>query len=115
MWNGGGLPETRGTGVNGALLYGLIMPVGGLPLRVGEQIKIVWRMTGNGSLAATATSPSGSPTPLTFGPAQHLSSNYQRPGDEWGTGYLFATPGCWHLHFGRVDTQADAWLEIVTA
>jgi hypothetical protein len=84
----------------------------GLPLRVGEQIKIVWRMTGRGPLVATARSPSGAPTPLTFGPAEHLSSSYQRPGDEWGTGYLFPHPGCWHLHFARDDTQADVWFEI---
>jgi hypothetical protein len=111
---GGGLPETRGTATGGAQLYGLVMPEAGLPLRVGEQIKIVWRMTGHGPLVATLTSPSGAPTPLTFGPAAHLSSSYNRPGDEWGTGYLFTDPGCWHLHFARDDAAGDAWFRIVT-
>jgi hypothetical protein len=113
--DGGNIPETKGTGVNGADLYGLVMPGAGLPLRVGEQVKIVWRMTGHGPLLATATSPSGAPTPLTFGPDEHLSSSYQRPGDEWGTGYLFTEPGCSHLHFARDDTTADVWFEIATA
>jgi hypothetical protein len=109
---GGNPPETKGNGVHGASLYGLVM-ARRLPLRVGEQIKIVWRMTGRGPLLATAMSPSGAPTPLTFGPDEHSGSNYQRPGDEWGTGYLFTKPGCWHLHFARDDTQADVWFAIV--
>jgi hypothetical protein len=111
-WKGGDQPETRGTALHGAELFGLVMPEQGLPLRVDEQIKIVWRMTGRGPLVASATSPSGVPTPLTFGPEEHGGSNYLRSGQEWGTGYLFPEPGCWHLHFARDDTQGDVWFEI---
>jgi hypothetical protein len=86
----------------------------GLPLRVGDQVKIVWRMTGDGPLVATATSPADVPTPLAFGPAEHGGSTYDRPGDEWGVGYVFTEPGCWHLHFARTDTQGDVWVEVVS-
>lgn len=113
-WAGGDVPETKGTVAgSGATLYGLVMPEAGLPLRVGEQIKIVWRMTGHGPLLATAASPSGIPAPLSFGPDAHGGSTYQRPGDEWGTGYVFPQDGCWHLHFARDDVQAEVWIEIV--
>jgi hypothetical protein len=107
-----GFPETKGTTVNDVQLYGLVMPAAGLPLRVGEEIKFVWRMTGHGPLAVTATSSSGAPTSPTFGPEEHGGSNYDRPGDEWGTGYRFTEPGCWRLHLARDDTQGDVWFNI---
>ena len=107
-----GSPETKGTVLDSAQLYGLVMPEAGFPLRVGEEIKIVWRMTGHGSLTATAVGPSGHPAPLTFGPEEHGGSNYDRPGDEWGTGYRLTEPGCWQLHLARDDTQGDVWLSI---
>lgn len=106
-----GSPETKGTAIDGARLYGLVMGAG-VPLGVGEEIKIVWRMSGRGPLSATATSPSGLDAPLTFGPEEHNGSTYDRPGDEWGTGYRFPEPGCWHLHLERDDTQAEVWFNI---
>lgn len=81
-------------------------------LRVGQEVKIVWRMTGTGDLAITVISPSGQSAPLTFGPEPHGGSTYERPGDEWGSGYRFDEPGCWHLHLERLDTAGDVWLEI---
>jgi hypothetical protein len=112
---GAGPPETRGTVVGDGELFGLVLPEHGLPLRATDRIKIVWRMTGSGPLVATATSPSGTPTPLDWGPDEHGGSNYDRPGDEWGAGYRFDEYGCWHLHLARDDTQADVWLDIAPA
>jgi len=78
-------------------LHGLVMAA---PITVGKLVKIVWRMTGSGPLTATATDPDGQPLALEFGPTRHLSSNYNRPGDEWGTGYLQ------HLTRSAIDKPA---------
>jgi hypothetical protein len=100
--------EVRGTSAS-AEIYGLIMAAS---LRVGDEIKIVWRMTGTGDLAITATGPSGRSVPLRFGPEPHGGSTYERPGDEWGSGYLFDESGCWHLHLERLASAGDVWLEV---
>ena len=76
----------------------------------GHQLKVVWRMTGHGPIHLTTTGPHHHRIPLTWGPTRHLSSNYRRPGDEWGAGYHFPTPGCWQLHVNRRDNAADIWI-----
>jgi hypothetical protein len=68
-------------------------------------------MTGVGGLDAGSISPSGKPVALTWLEV-HRGSNYDRPGDEWGTGYLFNEPGCWHLTFKRSNSEADVWLTV---
>jgi hypothetical protein len=83
-----------------------------LPIRTGEQVKIVWRMTGSGPLQLSAISPHGKAVPLKWGPEAHGGSNYDRPGDEWGAGYQFTTAGCWHLHAQRTIGSADLWLRV---
>lgn len=104
-------PEIEGTG-HGATLYGVVMTTTPLPLRAREQVKIVWRMTGTGPLTLTATSPQGKPVPLPWGPEPHDSSNYNRPGQEWGAGYDLTAAGCWHLHAQRGSAYADVWLPV---
>lgn len=99
--------EVRGT-AGSAQLYGLV--IAKQPIRVGAPVKIVWRMTGTGDLVVAATAPSGHDLPLTFGPEKHGGSTYDRPGDEWGTGYTFPEPGCWTLHLQRDDARGDVWL-----
>lgn len=103
--------EVRGRG-RGTTLYGLIMVTRPLPLLTGESVKIVWRMTGSGPLQVTTTSPRGKAVPLQFGPGLHRSSSYDRPGQEWGTGFRFNAAGCWHVHFQRTHGSADVWLQI---
>lgn len=104
-------PEVQGTG-DGATLYGLIMTAAPMPVRVGEQVKIVWRMTGSGPLHLTVTNPQGKRLALQWGPEGHGSSNFDRPGQEWGAGYLFKTAGCWHLHAQRTNASGDVWLQV---
>jgi hypothetical protein len=104
-------PEVRGTSKT-ASLYGLIMTTMSPPIRTGEQVKVVWRMTGAGPLQLSAISPGGKRVALLFGPQLHISSDYDRPGQEWGSGYEFATSGCWHLHAARDDAKADVWLRV---
>lgn len=104
-------PEVHGTSSRGQL-WGLVMVQQPLPIRVGEDVKIVWRMTGRGSIRLTSRSPRRQLVPLVFGPAVHPTSTYTRPGDEWGAGYRFSQPGCWQLHAQRLDAAGDVWLSV---
>jgi hypothetical protein len=111
---GAGFPEVERSS-DRVQLWGLIMADGpDSPLRVNEQVKIVWRITGSGELRLTSIAPDGRPHPLQWGPDGHLSSTYRRPGQEWGAGYLFTQPGCWNLHAIRGDATADVWLNIAS-
>jgi hypothetical protein len=86
-----------------------------LPARVGDQEKIVWRMTGTGfPLTLEAIGPDGTFHQPVWGPSAHLSSDWDRPGDEWGAGYLFTAPGCWDLRAIRGGATADVWLRVVS-
>jgi|SRR5580700_11251779 hypothetical protein len=111
------LAEVEGTG-HGATLWGLLMFPHPLPARVGDQEKIVWRMTGSSwPLALAAIGPDGTRHPLLWGPAAHLpGSNWpgkNKPGDEWGAGYVFTEPGCWDLRAVRGGATADVWLTVI--
>lgn len=81
-------------------------------LRVHEDVKIVWRVTGRGPLRLSSIDPSGRKHRLQWGPYPHLSSNYERPGQEWGAGYRFGVPGCWTLRAVRGHSSADAWVTV---
>jgi hypothetical protein len=97
-------------GQGSASLWGLILSP--LPIRTGDDVKIVWRMTGSGSMRVRAVSPGGRVAPLAWGPDLHGGSTYHRPGEEWGVGYRFTVPGCWRLHAQRDDGEANAWLYV---
>jgi len=104
--------EVRGTTRSGTL-WGLLLGPGAVPPRAGDELKIVWRMTGQGPLRVRFTAPDGKPKPLAFGPEAHRgASSYQRPGDEWGTGFRFTTPGCWHIRLTRSNNVGDVWLDV---
>jgi hypothetical protein len=96
---GAGLPERQGIG-HGVTLWGLFFA----PKAVaGNEIKIAWRMTGAGDLTMTASGPDGATTKPTWGPEGHGGSSFHRPGDEWGTGWVFPSAGCW-----RIDAKRDS-------
>ncbi len=95
-----------------ASVYGLLFLTRS-PIRAGDEVKIVWRMTGQGDLSVTSVSPSNRPGSLIFGPEPHTGSTYDGPGDEWGTGFLFDEPGCWHIHLQRTVGAGDVWINVV--
>ncbi len=101
--------EVMGNAPTGSL-YGLLFV--DPPVRAGEEVKIVWRMTGSGELLVAARQ-GGRPARLTFGPERHGGSNWSRPGEEWGTGFVFPAPGCWHIRLTRGDLAGDVWLDVV--
>jgi hypothetical protein len=51
--------------------------------------------------------------PAGLGPDAHLGSNWDKPGDEWGAGYVFTAPGCWDLRAIRGHATADVWIRVV--
>jgi len=108
----GPIPQVQGTG-HGAQMWGLLMFSHPGPPRVGDQEKIVWRMTGSGLFTLTAISPSGVRHPPVQGPDLHSSSNWDMPGTEWGAIYVFNVPGCWDLHAARGSSYADVWIRVV--
>jgi hypothetical protein len=103
--------EIKGASRKGSL-WGLALGPARLPLRAGDELKIVWRMTGTGPLNVVFRSPDGEGHSLVFGPDAHLGSSWTRPGDEWGTGFKFDAAGCWHIHLARTDVSGDVWLDV---
>ena len=97
----------------GATLWAL--PMSPLPFDAGPQVKIVWRMTGSGPPQFTVTKPGGGkdPNALEWGPEEHASSSWHRPGDEWGTGFRFTGPGCWHITVRRADGVGTLAVRVV--
>jgi hypothetical protein len=104
-----GLPETQGT-ATGVQLWALFFAV--MPIHPKQELKIVWRMTGVGSFHLSTHGPHGMPAQPTFGPEEHGGSNWNRPGDEWGSGFIFPVAGCWDLHATRGTASGDVWLMV---
>ena len=108
-------PEVQGTPTqanNQTSLYGWIMAKGVPPIRVGVDVKVVWRMPGEGNLRVQLLNPDGAEKALAWGPEEHSGSNYVRPGREWGTGFVLNSPGCWELRLATDTTAAAVWIDV---
>lgn len=81
--------------------------------RTGEDEKIVWRITGESDeFQAQAQSEDGTivePIWMEY----HGGSNWQRPGQEWGTGFNFPTAGCWTITVSRDETIGMISLDVL--
>jgi hypothetical protein len=82
------------------------------PIQAGVEVKIVWHMTGTGALGVATVGPKGISARMTAGPQEHGGSNWDRPGDEWGTAFVFQVAGCWDVHADRGGTAGDVWLVV---
>jgi hypothetical protein len=80
------------------------------PLHAGADVKIVWRMTGSGGFRIVGSGPAGAAARLTFGPDGPRGSTWTRPGEEWGTSFVFPSAGCWDMHAARDTASGDVWL-----
>src|SRR5260370_7882 len=81
----------------------------GVRVHSGQEVKVVWRMTGAGELQLGAVGPAGRRISPDWIQA-HEGSNWQRPGQEWGSGFTFPVAGCWDLHATRGASSGDVWL-----
>ncbi|MFE9202860.1 hypothetical protein [Micromonospora sp. NPDC007230] len=100
--------DLQGTG-DGATLWAMLFSTA---LRTGTEIKVVWRMTGSGDFSISATGPDGKAVKPVWGPEPHGGSNWNRPGDEWGTGWVFPTPGCWTINATRTSGTGSLVLRV---
>ena len=100
-----GFPEVRGVKLWALLFY---QP----PAIAGKDVKIVIKMTGNGTFHIRAVGLAGTTLKHTW-IEPHTGSNWNRPGDEWGTGWRFPTAGCWRLHATRRRTSGDIFLQVI--
>jgi hypothetical protein len=75
---------------------------------------ILWRATGSGAFQVYASGPGTARLLPINGPDPHPGgSNWQRPGDEWQTNFIFPTPGCWQVQVTRgADLHASIWLSV---
>ncbi len=79
-----------------------------------EDLKIVWRITGSGKqFTVQARNEDGTIVFPTWGPDDHGSSTWERPGYEWGTGFNFPQPGCWTLTATRGTTKGEIRLDVL--
>ena len=89
------------------------LPLNPTPPKVGDSLKIVWRVTGKGPLHVRFRDPQGRTHPLVFGPQRHSSSTFRHPGEEWGTGFAFDTPGCWTIRVRRSGADSTVGIRVV--
>ena len=97
--------------VKGSRLWALVF--GPVPIKARTDTKIVWRMGGSGTFDIGAKTTNGTSAQLTFGPEFHTSSDWNIPNtDEWGTGFIFPTAGCWRVHASRGAMTGDVYFLI---
>lgn len=105
-----GLAETRATS-DSIEAWGLLWQTP--PLEIDQEIKMVWRATGSGEVRIRAISEEGEVIEPTWGPDLHADSNFDRPGDEYGSAFVFPSPGCWEIEIARGNDTAHVWVRVV--
>jgi hypothetical protein len=100
-----GQPEARAGTDAWALLFN--RP----PFKAGAPMKIAWHIAGTGSFVARAYSPGGRQAPPDW-LEPHGASNWDRPGNEWGTGFTLPSAGCWDIHVSRGSSFGDVWIDV---
>jgi hypothetical protein len=102
-----GLIEAKGTASEGEIWALIFLPDATISMDSG--VKIVWKMTGGkGDIKLTAEFADGTLIEPTWGPIAHGGSSWQRPGQEWGSEFVFPKPGCWRIIARRTLTDSDA-------
>ena len=107
-----GLPEMHADTIGNGDVWALLLE--GPTSSVNSATLIVWRATGSGAFQVYASGPGNARLLPVNGPDPHPGgSNWQRPGDEWQTNFIFPTPGCWQLQATRgTDLHASIWLSV---
>lgn len=82
------------------------------PWKPGQEVKVVWRSTGTGAFRVVAVGPGAQEVPPVSGPTQHYGSNWNRPGDEWGTFFRLDEPGQWVFRVRRGSATASLALAV---
>lgn len=88
------------------------LPMGQLPAATGRELKIVWRATGTGALTLRAELAGQPEVDPSWGPEYHTSSNFDRPGEEWGSGFVLPAAGCWKITAMRAGMQGTLRIQV---
>jgi len=91
----------------------VVQPGEEVALAANEELKIVWRLTGEGDISFRAIGPGGVVEQLTWGPDGPRGSNWDRPGQEWGTGWILPSGGCWTLEAERGQSVLSISIDAV--
>lgn len=83
------------------------------PWKPGQEVKVVWRSTGTGEFSVVAVGPQAQQVPPVSGPTEHFGSNWNRPGEEWGTFFRLDEPGLWLLRVQHGPATASLPVEVV--
>jgi hypothetical protein len=106
-----GFPEVQGTMKSEGEMWALLFFD---EAQAKKEAKIVWRITGTGTqLDVQARHEDGTIIQPIWGPEYHGDSTWERPGEEWGTGFNFPKPGCWTLTATRGTTLGEIRLNVV--
>lgn len=85
----------------------------GYPPRAGIEDKTIWRLDGphvSGTPTFALVGPASETGHLNWGPSEHISSSWNRPGLEFGTGLLFPASGCWDVHLSWGELTGDVYV-----
>lgn len=105
-----GLPEMHAE-ARGGEVWALLLS--GPTIRANHPTNIAWRATGSGAFQVVAFGADIGKLAPASGPDPHGSSNWLRPGDEWGTTFVFPQAGCWQLLVTRgASLTATLWLMV---
>jgi hypothetical protein len=107
-----GFPEIQGTMKSNGEIWALLFFD---KAYAKKDEKIVWKITGTGKqFDIQAQHKDGTIIHPIWGPEYHVSSNWDRPGNEWGTGFNFPEPGCWTLTVTLGETIGEIRLDVLT-
>lgn len=103
-------PEIQGTMQSDGELWALLFFNTAF---IDQEVKIVWRITGTGGeFTARAHNADGTRLDPFWGPQYHEDSTWERPGEEWGTSFIFPTPGCWIITVSYGETVGTIALAV---
>lgn len=77
------------------------------PVRSGVDMKVIVKVAGSGPMSTYADGPEQVQLLPDWGPQPHTGSSWNRPGDEWGSGFTFSEPGCWNIRVVRGTTRGS--------
>ena len=104
--------EVQGTATGGTVWAWFMQSY---PPQAGAEDKTIWRLDGPNTAYLpifNLIGPANARGQLDWGPAYHLSSTWNRPGDEYGTGLLFPVPGCWDVHVSVGGVTGDVYVVV---
>ncbi len=107
-----GFPEVRGTMKSDGEMWALLFFD---EAQAKKDEKIVWRITGTGKQFDIHAKHEDGTLIRPIWVEYHGSSNWEHPGDEWGTGFNFPQPGCWTITVTRGVTVGEIRLDVVAS